>query len=104
MKKIIFTLQIILFLAFSWAYITEKHLLFLLLLIPVHFFHICVLLSDFRLSNDEKLTFWQKAYLIALMGAGMSSFTPVWDICFGLVAVFVAFLSIRELYLINSKP
>ena len=97
MKKIIFTLQIILFLAFSWAYITEKHLLYLFLLIPVHFLHICVLLADFRQSDE--LNFWQKSYLIALMGAGMSSFTPIWDICFGLVAVFVTFLSIKELYL-----
>ncbi len=97
MKKIIFILQIALFLSFSWAYITEKHLLFLFLLIPVHFFHISVLLADFRESDE--LNFWQKSYLIALMGAGMSTFTPVWDICFGLVAVFVTFLSIKELYL-----
>lgn len=97
MKKIIFILQILLFLAFSWAYITDKNLLFLFLLIPVHFLHICILLADFRKSDE--LDVWQKSYLIALMGAGMSSFTPVWDICFGLVAVFVTFLSLRELYL-----
>ena len=96
MKKIIFILQIILFLSFSWAYITSKDLLFLFLLIPVHFLHISVLLADFRKSDE--LTVWQKAYLIALMGAGMSSFTPAWDICFGLVAVFVTFLSVRELF------
>ncbi len=101
MKKIIFILQILLFVAFSWAYTTDKHLLFLLLLIPVHFFHISVLLADFRKSDE--LNFWQKSYLIALMGAGMSAFTPVWDICFGLVAVFVTFLSIKELYLATKN-
>ena len=101
MKKLIFILQIFLFLAFSYAYITSKDLLFLFLLIPVHFFHISVLLADFRLSDE--LTNWQKYYLVALMGAGMSSFTPVWDICFGLVAIFVTFLSARELYLMMPQ-
>ncbi len=101
MKKYIFILQIILFLIFSWAYITDKNLLFLFLLIPVHFLHISVLLADFRKSDE--LTIWQKYYLVALMGAGMSSFTPIWDVCFGLVAVFVTFLSARELYLMKMK-